>query len=69
MAAQAQGGLIEIRGRNRVGGLVQQADHVVLDVATPDSPYQVQADCLIARDGARSPLRGILGPGFDGRVF
>lgn len=69
VAAQAAGAPIEIRGRNRVDGLVQRADHVVLDVTTPDGPYQVQADWLIACDGARSPLRGMLGLGFDGRVF
>jgi 3-(3-hydroxy-phenyl)propionate hydroxylase len=40
-----------------------------VEISTPDGPYQVQADWLIACDGARSPLRGMLGLGFDGRVF
>ncbi|MEH0071789.1 FAD-dependent monooxygenase [Pannonibacter sp. Pt2-lr] len=40
-----------------------------LDIATPDGPYQLEADWVIACDGARSPLRSMLGLGFEGRVF
>jgi 3-(3-hydroxy-phenyl)propionate hydroxylase len=68
-AAQAKGAPIEIRGRNRVDGLNQAADHVTLNVATPDGPYALEADWLIACDGARSPLRDMLGLDFKGRVF
>jgi 3-(3-hydroxy-phenyl)propionate hydroxylase len=42
---------------------------VALEVMTPDGPYALEADWLIACDGARSPLRGMLGLAFDGRVF
>ena len=38
-------------------------------VETPDGPYQLEADYLIACDGARSPLRDMMGLSFDGRVF
>jgi 3-(3-hydroxy-phenyl)propionate hydroxylase len=69
VAAQAKGAPIEIRGRNRVDALTQAADHVTLNVATPDGPYWLEADWLIACDGARSPLRDMLGLDFNGRVF
>ncbi len=68
-AAQASGAPIEIRGRNRVEALTQHADHVALTVTTPDGPYGIEADWLIAADGARSPLRAMLGLRFEGRVF
>jgi 3-(3-hydroxy-phenyl)propionate hydroxylase len=68
-AAQKAGAPIEIRGRNRVDGVQTNADHVVIDVMTPDGPYKVEADWLIGCDGASSPLRGMLGQGFEGRVF
>lgn len=69
LAAQADGAPIEVRGKNRVEGLTQTADHVTLSVATPDGPYTVEADWLIACDGARSPLRDMMGLDFKGRVF
>ena len=67
--AQAEGAPIELRGRNRVDAITAAADHVTLDVMTPDGPYQLQADWLIACDGARSPVRTMLGLDFNGRVF
>lgn len=69
VAAKAEGAPIELRGRNRVDALTPAADHVLIDIATPDGPYRLRADWLIACDGARSPLRTFLGLGFDGRVF
>ena len=42
---------------------------VSLDVDTPDGPYKVEADWLIACDGARSPIRDMMGLDFEGRVF
>ncbi|WP_299548874.1 FAD-dependent oxidoreductase [uncultured Tateyamaria sp.] len=68
-AAQADGALIEIRGRNQIAGLEQHADYVTLQVDTPDGPYRIEADYLIACDGARSTLREMMGLSFDGRVF
>jgi len=67
--AQEQGAPIEIRGRNAVTAMDQQSDHVLLDVDTPDGPYQIKAEWLIACDGARSPVRDMMGLSFDGRVF
>ena len=49
--------------------LRQKTIHVVLDIMTPDGPYKLEADWLIAADGAYSPLRKMLGLEFEGRVF
>ncbi len=67
--AQSRGAPIEIRGCNQVTGLRERSDFVELDVETPDGAYQIEADWLIACDGARSPVRDMMGLGFDGRVF
>ncbi|MFK8079400.1 MAG: FAD-dependent oxidoreductase [Granulosicoccus sp.] len=67
--ARAQGQPIEIRGRNRVDAVTDKGDHLVLELMTPDGPYQLAADYVVACDGARSPLRDMLGLGFEGRVF
>jgi len=67
--AQAKGARIEIRGRNEVSGITNHGDYVTLEIDTPDGPYQLEADWLIACDGARSPLRDMMNLSFDGRVF
>jgi len=67
--AQGQGAPIEIRGLNSVTGLSQNAKGVRVEVDTPDGPYQIDADYVVACDGARSPARDMLGLGFEGRVF
>jgi 3-(3-hydroxy-phenyl)propionate hydroxylase len=66
---QAEGAPIEIRGKNEVTGLMDRGKDVLLDVDTPDGPYQIVADWIIACDGARSPVREMMNLGFDGRVF
>ena len=42
-------------------GLEQRNDHVRLTIDTPDGPYTLDADWLIAADGARSTTRDLLG--------
>ncbi len=68
-AAQGDGAPIEIRGCNRVTGLSMDADGVRLEIDTPDGAYRLAADRLVACDGARSPIRKLMGLGFEGRVF
>lgn len=63
------GALIEIRGKNRVDAMEDKGDHLVLDITTPDGVYKLEADWLVACDGASSPMRGMLGLDFEGRVF
>ena len=66
---QAQGKPIEIRGNNRVTAVDAEDSHVSLTVETPDGPYRIKADWLIACDGAGSPIRAMMGLDFVGRVF
>lgn len=67
--AQEEGAPIEIRGQNLLTGLTHHDNHVSLEVDTPDGPYHVEADWVIACDGARSPVRDMMSLSFDGRVF
>jgi 3-(3-hydroxy-phenyl)propionate hydroxylase len=59
----------ELRWQNRVTGVVNEGDHVALTIATPDGDYALEADWLIVADGARSPVRGMLGLEAEGQVF
>jgi 3-(3-hydroxy-phenyl)propionate hydroxylase len=60
---------IDLRWRNKVIALERHNDHVVLSVETPDGPYRLRADYVVACDGARSALRGMVGAEFAGEVF
>jgi len=60
---------IDLRWRNKVTGLTQHNDHAVLTIETPDGQYRLRADYVIACDGARSALRGMVGAEFEGEVF
>jgi 3-(3-hydroxy-phenyl)propionate hydroxylase len=60
---------IDLRWRNKVIGLEQRNDHVALTVETPDGPYRLRADYVVACDGARSSLRQMVGAEFAGQVF
>ncbi|WP_236045285.1 FAD-dependent oxidoreductase [Pseudooceanicola albus] len=66
---QAKGAPIQIRGKNRVDAVETFDDHVALEVMTPEGPYRLEADWLIASDGASSPVRSMMGLDFEGRVF
>ncbi|MEX3314119.1 FAD-dependent oxidoreductase [Sulfitobacter sp. PS-8MA] len=68
-AAQAEGASIELRGKNRVDSIEVKEDHTLLNIATPEGEYSIEADWLIAADGASSPLRSMMGLDFEGRVF
>lgn len=63
------GAPIELRGESRVIDVVQNDDSVTVTIDTPDGPYTITADWLIACDGAGSPTRQLLGMDFRGRVF
>lgn len=60
---------VDLRWRNKVVGLDQRNDHVVLAIDTPDGRYHLKADYVVACDGARSMLRGFVGAEFSGEVF
>ena len=60
---------IDLRWKNKVVAVDRHADHAVLSVETPDGSYRLEADWVIACDGARSPVRGMLGLEFEGELF
>lgn len=61
--------LIDLRFLNKVTDHLQQEDHVTLSIDTPDGDYELEADWLIACDGARSPTRTRMGLPFEGETF
>jgi 3-(3-hydroxy-phenyl)propionate hydroxylase len=60
---------LDLRWKNRVVGLDRLNDGVRLTIETPDGRYRIDADWLIAADGARSTVRGLLGLDFSGVSF
>lgn len=60
---------IDLRWKNKVVDIATHADGVDLRVDTPDGVYALHTEWLIACDGARSPLRNMLGQQARGRVF
>jgi len=66
---QKEGKPIELRGGNKVVSVTGKGDGVALSIDTPDGPYTMTADWLIACDGAGSPIRAMMGLDFVGRVF
>ncbi len=60
---------ISLRWQHSVLGCTPQADGVLLDVDTPGGRYSLLADQVVACDGARSPLRALLGLESKGRAF
>ncbi len=59
----------DIRWRYKVVGVQLADDHATLRVDTPDGTFDLEADWLIVADGARSPIRHLLGLDIDGRIF
>ncbi|TFY97297.1 FAD-dependent monooxygenase [Ramlibacter rhizophilus] len=61
--------LVELRWGNRVVGVEPQPDHVQLQVDTPEGPYPLQADWVVAADGGRSGVRSALGLQMEGASY
>jgi 3-(3-hydroxy-phenyl)propionate hydroxylase len=61
--------LIDLRWRERVTAIENTADGVLLTLETPDGSYCINAEWVIAADGAHSTLRPLLGLEFGGRSF
>ncbi len=60
---------VELRWRNKVVGVRGGRDRSELTVETPDGPYALSCRWLVVCDGARSPVRGMLGLESEGQVF
>ena len=68
-ALEAEGAPVEIRGANRVAAVDGGPEGARLQVETPEGSYPLAARWVVACDGARSPMRSMMGLGFLGRVF
>ena len=62
-------GLVDLMWKHKVIGLEQRADGATLRVETPDGVHRVEADWVIACDGASSAMRGMVGAAFTGQAF
>ncbi len=60
---------LEIRFKNNVIGVTPAAEQATLRVETPDGAYTLSTDWLVVADGARSPIRHMLGLDIEGKVF
>jgi 3-(3-hydroxy-phenyl)propionate hydroxylase len=60
---------IDLRFKSRLVGLERGADGVTAEIDTPEGRYRLGADWLVACDGVRSTVRGLLGLDFVGRTF
>ncbi|MDE2605962.1 MAG: FAD-dependent oxidoreductase [Burkholderiales bacterium] len=69
LVARARALGADLRWKYKVVSVQPAADHVRLQVETPDGVFAIEADWLIAADGARSPTRRMLGLDVDGRIF
>jgi 3-(3-hydroxy-phenyl)propionate hydroxylase len=61
--------LVELRWKTRVAAVEPRGDGALLDLESPQGPYRLHAAWLVACDGARSPVRKMLGLAFRGQVF
>lgn len=61
--------LVDLRFKNRVVAIDQTEDGVQVTVKTPDGRYGLTAEYVVACDGARSPIRAMLGLDFEGQLF
>ncbi|MBH1966118.1 MAG: FAD-dependent oxidoreductase [Comamonadaceae bacterium] len=60
---------LEKRFKSNVTSVVPGDDKVTVQVETPEGPYSLTTDWLVVADGARSPIRTMLGLDIEGKVF
>ncbi len=60
---------LELRWKHKVTGVAPKDDGARLQVETTDGSYALDADWLVVADGARSPIRRLLGLDIEGKVF
>ncbi len=60
---------IDLRWKNNVIAVTPGEGGVGLRVETPDGAYTLTTDWLVVADGARSPVRTMLGLDIEGKVF
>jgi len=60
---------LDIRWKSKVTQLENGDNKATVTVTTPEGSYTLSADYVIAADGARSPVRGMLNLESKGRIF
>ena len=60
---------VDLRWKHKLVGLRQEADHAVLTVETPDGAFKMEAEWVVACDGANSATREMVGAKFSGQFF
>jgi 3-(3-hydroxy-phenyl)propionate hydroxylase len=61
--------LIDLRWGNKLLGMAQDGQGTALQVDTPEGPYTLQADWLVAADGARSAIRSLMNLKLEGASY
>jgi 3-(3-hydroxy-phenyl)propionate hydroxylase len=69
MTRRALAADVTLRWKNKVVSVQHNERGATLQVETPDGMYQLEADWLIVADGARSPIRNMLGLETEGKIF
>lgn len=60
---------VQMRWQQRVDAIEVHPGHILLRVVSPEGSYWLRAAWVVAADGARSPIRRMLGLDMEGRVF
>ncbi|HET6599235.1 MAG TPA: FAD-dependent oxidoreductase, partial [Burkholderiaceae bacterium] len=60
---------VDLRWQNKVVGVTSHGQGATVEVETADGRYVIEADWLVVADGARSPVRRLLGLDIEGKVF
>ncbi|WP_298285084.1 FAD-dependent oxidoreductase [Acidocella sp.] len=60
---------VDLRWKHKLIAIEQQSDHAVLTVETPDGVFTMEADWVLACDGANSGVRAMVGAQFTGQFF
>jgi 3-(3-hydroxy-phenyl)propionate hydroxylase len=61
--------LIDMRWQSELAAIAPRNDGVTLDIATPSGNYRLDANYVLAADGARSPIRSSLGLRLKGENY
>ena len=69
VAACERNELIDLRWKHKVVSLKSHEDHVELAVETPDGIFNIEADWVLACDGANSDTRKMIDAKFTGQFF
>ena len=61
--------LIDLRWGNKVVGIEQFKDHAKVSIDTPEGPYNLNTDWVIAADGGRSEIRSAMNLQMEGASY